>query len=177
MALGERAPAPREKKCSSAPSPHARPGDPAGGVEGPGAGSGVRGGGSCSGGGNGASSSSTFSTSQRPKAPAAPHAAEGSRGRPTRLPARPSDARPSPHFKALLTTSRAVRPTSASAAPQRALLRARAIPPATAAPRAAGMRVRRGRVTGGAGASADGDRSASAAPPPLTEGLRESTLK
>lgn len=177
MALGGRAPAPPEERGSSAPGPHARPEDPAGGVEGAGAGSGLRGGGSCSGGGNGTSSSAAFSTSQRARAPAAPHAAEGRCGGPTRLPARPSDARPSPHFKALLTTSRAVRPTSASAAPQRAPQRARATPPATAAPRAAGMRERVGRVTGGAGASADGDRSASAAPPPLTEELRGSTLK
>nr|XP_025719703.1 uncharacterized protein LOC112817057 [Callorhinus ursinus] len=147
-----------------------------GGVEGTGAGSGLRGGGSCSGGGNRASFP-TFFTSHGARAPAAPHAAEGRCGGPTRLPARPSDARPSPHFKALLTTSRAVRPTSASAAPQRAPQRARAMPPATAAPRAAGMRVRVGRVTGGARASADGDRSASDAPPPLTEGLRGSTLK
>lgn len=177
MALGGRAPAPPGKKCSSAPSPHARPGDPAGGVEGPGAGSGLRGGGSGSGGGNGASSSSTFSASQGPRAPAAPHAAVGRRGTPTRLPVRPPDARPSPHFKALLTTSRAVRPTSASAAPQRALLRARAMPPATAAPRAAGMRVRLAGSPEAPAQAQTGNRSASAAPPPLTEGLRGSPLK
>lgn len=151
MALGGRAPTPPEERGSSAPGPHARPEDPAVGVKGPGAGSGLRGGGSCSGGGNGASSSSTSSTSQGARAPAAPHAAEGRCGEPTRLPARPSDARPSPHFKALLTTSRAVRPTSASAAPQRASQRARAVPPATAALRAASMRARVGRVTRGAG--------------------------
>lgn len=140
------------------------------------AGSSIRGGGSCSSSGNGASSY-TFSTSRGAGTPAVPHAAEGVCGGWARLPARPSVARPGPHFKALLTTSPAVRSTSASAAPQRVSQRARATPRATAAPLTAGMREREGRVSRDTGASADRNRSSSTAPPPLTEELQSCTLE
>lgn len=89
------------------PGPHAWLEEPAGrgSREGPGRGSNLSSGRSCSTSHRGASSSSTFSTSRGKKAPAAPHAAEGFGRDSARLWVGPSDARPSPHFKALLTTS------------------------------------------------------------------------